>query len=323
MKKKVIRIVILLLVVGVLGTAGYYLYAKMNDPQTEALELLQQLPDKLSYNLGNNILGTADLKKNCEQNGTDVRIRLSNTEESDVAKAYLQKAFPKFQEITDLHLALDLQIDDTKKRVDMSANNEKDTIQGTAYFEGDNLQVYLPGLTNEDAIYRSESLKENVEQEEWNQFKNDVNEFLTEQCTDMFQVASCEKIRDKSDAGEQTHELTVQTDAFADFLDECYRFVESRDEIVAFINEKIMVKDGDFLRVLRRKIDEVQKQDNEYQVQVVGKDGVLVAVLMNHPVLGTLDLTFQQEEKSYNRVISYENSKNQTKVSIAIEEKNE
>ena len=64
-KRKILVIGAAMMSVAAIAVAGIYVKRKVRDPKVEAVNLLQQLPDKLTGSQYNESLGVKDLLTNC------------------------------------------------------------------------------------------------------------------------------------------------------------------------------------------------------------------------------------------------------------------
>ena len=76
-KRKILVIGAAMMSVAAIAVAGIYVKRKVRDPKVEAVNLLQQLPDKLAGSQYNESLGVKDLLTNCLTGQSEANVRLS------------------------------------------------------------------------------------------------------------------------------------------------------------------------------------------------------------------------------------------------------
>lgn len=116
-KRKILVIGAAMMSVAAIAVAGIYVKRKVRDPKVEAVNLLQQLPDKLAGSQYNESLGVKDLLTNCLTGQSEANVRLSQVSSSALIKEWIPAAYKEGAVVSqDLSLSTNAQTDVMNKK---------------------------------------------------------------------------------------------------------------------------------------------------------------------------------------------------------------
>ena len=184
-KRKILVIGAAMMSVAAIAVAGIYVKRKVRDPKVEAVNLLQQLPDKLAGSQYNESLGVKDLLTNCLTGQSEANVRLSQVSSSALIKEWIPAAYKEGAVVSqDLSLSTNAQTDvmNKKCRGTVVLQSGKNLLSGEMYAGKDEVSYALPECMP-DTVFTEESDSLRIQRMNWTyaaSFLTDLGTYVTE-----------------------------------------------------------------------------------------------------------------------------------------------
>ncbi len=299
--KKIIAVVIAVFVllaggtVGVMAATGVF-----RSDKTEAVELLAQVPERLSWSSVGEVIGNKNMVSAMYEKGSvtdvsvsDIKFSLPDTKDSKELNDFFEgfTATCSVQSDAEGHSGGNIKLDKNNTPVNFN------------YFmdgsDGQMLYASMPEIIN-GKVFKLDmgeaAKKTNFDVNTTRKFYADLAAFAMDEMGKMGDEITCDKMQDGG------YQLTVAKESLDGMLDDAVEFMEGQTEMVDMINaigtlggvytgyELNDAADGDenektddFLAEMKKQVEEMKGETQDIWLQVYGKDGSITSVKLADP----------------------------------------
>lgn len=300
--KKIIAVIIAVFVllaggtVGVMAATGVF-----RSDKTEAVELLAQVPERLSWSSVGEVIGSADMMSAMYEKGSvtdvsvsDIKFSLPDKKESEELNDFFEGLTTtcSVQSDAEGHSGGNVKLD--KNNTTVNLNYYMDGASGQKFY------VSMPEIIN-GKVFKLDmgeaAEKTNFDVNTTRKFYVDLAAFAMDEMGKMGDEIICDKLQDGG------YQLTVAKESLDGMLDDTVEFMEDQTEMVDMINaigslggvyagyEQLNgAADGDenegtydFLAEMKKQIEEMKAETQDICLQVYGKDGNITSVKLADP----------------------------------------
>lgn len=261
--------------VGVMASVGFF-----KSDKASALELLSQVPEKLSRSYVSGHMGTEELIRASMEKGSSASIRLSGLKFSDkiMKEAGTDFDFSKFAFQADIQTSADR----TKSSTLFNLSKGDERLSVVAYMDEDKTCTAFPELSPGKVIVvdkrDGESLTEESYAEDllesrmdymanriYNEFGKAFEKFLRDEVEKVYDELSCQETE------KDTYRLTVPKSTLDTVFHDFYHFMSEQKDTVDFLNLYLEEEDeGDFLSLLEEVVEKITRESSDFVFYVKG-----------------------------------------------------
>lgn len=295
--------------VGVMASTGFF-----KSDKKSALELLAQVPEKISRSYVNDHIGTEKLMKACMENGSTANIHMSDFKLNKAVAEEFASGFDLSQYV----MKVDAQssADGKKSSTLFSLAKGDDRLSVVSYLDDDKSYIAFPELSEgkvltmnkkkwEESGYALLNNKmEYMTSAKYKEFGKSFKKFIQDEVSKVYKELSCEETE------QDTYQLTIPKDTLDTVFDDFCNFMSGQKDTVEFINEYLMddyeIINGyeeeeveDFLTLLKKAVETLKKESSDFTLYVKGKGKELSKVGFDVTLNGdpySLSLDFEGEE---------------------------
>lgn len=307
-KRKILVIGAAMMSVAAIAVAGIYVKKKVRDPKVEAVNLLQQLPDKLTGSQYNESLGVKDLLTNCLTGQSEANVRLSQVSSSALIKEWIPAAYKEGAVVSqDLSLSTNAQTDvmNKKCRGTVVLQSGKNLLSGEMYAGKDEVSYALPECMP-DTVFTEESDSLRIQRMNWTyaaSFLTDLGTYVTENATGVEDELHFEK---SSNPKGEKYKLTLDPDGVETLSDDLIQFLEGQTEFISLVNASASHKDPAYdveSRVKQWLQSGIQKKE-PLIVRMTSKEGELKSVRISWGEKGSVQIKFTDKKENNTKSIT-------------------
>lgn len=263
----------------ILKMAGFF-----QNPESEALALLAQLPDKITKSYENEFLGMDAFEENSREKGSATSIKLSGIKVNEQALNNISSTVPALENAAALFNTLQ----GCSCSIDIGSNEQQGIrkVSGTlfkqdarfhaeAYEDGDSYQYVLPDILPGKIITCGKDVVGNVDK---TKLRNDFTEFFVSEYEKTKEDISCRKSRETA----ETYEFKVPSAVLSVWIQDFSDFLQAENELSAVSDymgaRNSQPEDGNEVSALADLAEQLSRESEEYLFCVRGSEGVLTSL---------------------------------------------
>ncbi len=295
--KKIIAVIIAVFVLVAGGTVGVMAATGVfRSDKTEAMELLAQVPERLSWSSVGEVIGNADMLSAVYEKGSVTDVSVSDIKFSLPDKKDSEELNDFFEGLT---AAVSVQSDPEGHSGGNIKLEKNSTPVNFNYYmdgsEGRMLYASLPEIIH-GKVFKLDmgetAEKTNFDVNTTRKFYEDLAAFAVDEMGKIGDEISCDKMQDGG------YQLTVSKESLDGMLDDAVEFMEGQTEMVDMINAigslggmytsykrlddvaDVDEKEDtyDFLAEMKKQVEEMKGETQDILLQVYGKDGSITSV---------------------------------------------
>lgn len=286
--------------------------ALLNNPESEALVLLAQLPDKVSKSYEDEFLGIAAFEENSREKGNAANIKLSGAKVNEEAIDDIGSKIPALKNAAvflrsfqGCSCSIDIASREQQGIRKMSGTLVKGNAEfhAEAYEDGDSYQYVLPELLPGKVITSGKPIIASANK---TQLRNDFSEFVLKEYKKTKEDISCRKSRETA----ETYEFTIPSAVLAVWVQDFSDFLKSKSDISTGNGQS---KEGSVDSALADLAEQLANESSEYLFCVRGSEGVLTSLsfgakTQHAALLAELTISVSEEKNGNTAKLTYENS---------------
>ncbi|MCI8791759.1 MAG: hypothetical protein HFG38_03005 [Eubacterium sp.] len=300
----VILVVTAAVSVGVMASVGFF----KSDKET-ALELLAQVPKKLSRSYVSDHVGTGEMIRASMEKGSSASVRLSGLKFNDkiMKEAGTDFDFSKFVFQAEIQTSADR----TKSNTLLNLSKGDERLSVVAYMDEDKTCTAFPELSpgkvvvvdkreweslSEDSgvVDLLESRMDYMTNRKYNEFGKAFEKFLWDEVKKVYDELSCKETE------KDTYRLTVPKSALDTVFHDFYHFMSEQKETVDFLNMYLDEED-DLLSFLEEAVEKITSESSDFIFYVKGSEKDVSRVSFEVTLNGnpySLSMDFEGKEDS-------------------------
>ena len=305
-KRKILVIGAAMMSVAAIAVAGIYVKRKVRDPKVEAVNLLQQLPDKLAGSQYNESLGVKDLLTNCLTGQREANVRLSQVSSSALIKEWIPAAYKEGAVVSqDLSLSTNAQTDvmNKKCRGTVVLQSGKNLLSGEMYAGKDEVSYALPECMP-DTVFTEESDSLRIQRMNWTyaaSFLTDLGTYVTENASGVEDELHFEK---SSNAKGEKYKLTLDPDGVETLSDDLIQFLEGQTEFISLVNASHKDPAYDVESRVKQWLQSGIQKKEPLIVRMTSKEGELKSVRISWGGKGLVQIKFTDKKDNNTKSIT-------------------
>ena len=305
-KRKILVIGAAMMSVAAIAVAGIYVKRKVRDPKVEAVNLLQQLPDKLAGSQYNESLGVKDLLTNCLTGQSEANVRLSQVSSSALIKEWIPAAYKEGAVVSqDLSLSTNAQTDvmNKKCRGTVVLQSGKNLLSGEMYAGKDEVSYALPECMP-DTVFTEESDSLRIQRMNWTyaaSFLTDLGTYVTENASGVEDELHFEK---SSNAKGEKYKLTLDPDGVETLSDDLIQFLEGQTEFISLVNASHKDPAYDVESRVKQWLQSGIQKKEPLIVRMTSKEGELKSVRISWGEKGLVQIKFTDKKDNNTKSIT-------------------
>ena len=285
----VILVVTAAVSVGVMASVGVF----KSDKET-ALELLAQVPKKLSRSYVSDHVGTGELIRASMEKGSSASVRLSGLKFNDkiMKEVGTDFDFSKFVFQAEIQTSADR----TKSNTLLNMSKGDERLSVVAYMDEDKTCTAFPELSPGKVVVVDllESRTDYMTNRKYNEFRKAFEKFLWDEVKKVYDELSCKETE------KDTYRLTVPQSALDTVFHDFYHFMSEQKETVDFLNMYLDEED-DLLSFLEEAVEKITSESSDFIFYVKGSEKDVSRVSFEVTLNGnpySLSMDFEGKEDS-------------------------
>lgn len=315
---KIIALIVAIVVVvagvsvGVMAATGVFSSSKK-----KAFDLLEQIPEKISYSSVNEYIGTSDMSKAMLEKGGQTGFKVSDlTLDSSIA--------PTGLDLSGFSAELSAKSDKTDNKTSMLASLEKggSKLSLNLYTDKEKVVLSLPELVSgkvfkldlasmKDALGSMQAMT--TASPEMEEFAEDIEEFFEDEIKKVKDDIDCEKLSGDKNG----YKLTIKKESMDTVMNDFVEFLTEHESVVSMVNTYMKTLmytqvggtgDFDLIKVVKEVTSKLSQYTQDFSFEVYHVAGKLTG----------LQATFMAEMIPFKATVDFEGDKENSTVTMKI-----